>query len=323
MREREKWLKLWRPLSRLLVDRRHAVVLDIVFHVELDTLPDEFVVDELIGKLPFVESYPNHVVCNDIWDVKIRPVGLERAAAHLSQYNVKCPSDQMIELIGGRRDPNRGFTCVYGGRTATMGTGHVFDRFVDSIDFAAGAFWHCDAIRSIEKKARDIRAHLAGAVRQRGQSNGTLSVRLPSGGIDIEYSNSHVFKSAFVNMLRCFRVITKNMMYLLGFIARSDIDPFTPDVIVTFSLTSRPSARKTMRDALPSSIPKWLPLLYAYILKLSAVESDTPTKISSFLGVTHCIASSMGGIPKVNTETSATIRARAELPKLMCRRKSW
>ena len=165
-REREKWLRLWRPLSRLLVNRRYAVVLDIVFHVELATLPDEFVVDELIGKLPFVETYANHLISNDIWDVKIRPVNLERAAEHLSQNYVKCPSDQMIELIGGRRDPNRGFTCVYNGRTATMGTGHVFDRFVDSMDFAAGAFWNCDAVRSIEKKARDIRRHLSGAVRQ-------------------------------------------------------------------------------------------------------------------------------------------------------------
>ena len=57
---------------------------------------------------------------------------------------------------------------MYGGRTATLGTGHVFDRFLDSslLDFAAGAFWHCDAVRSIERKARDIRAHLADAVRQ-------------------------------------------------------------------------------------------------------------------------------------------------------------
>ena len=165
-REREKWLQMWRPLSRLLIDRRYAIVLDIAFHVELNTLPDEFVVDELKGKLPFVEMRPNHVVANDIWDVKVRPVNLERAAAHLSQHYVKCPSDQMIELIGGRRDPNRGFTCVYGGRTATMGTGHVFDRYLDLMDFAAGAFWHCDAIRSIEKKARDIRGHLAAAVRQ-------------------------------------------------------------------------------------------------------------------------------------------------------------
>ena len=81
-------------------------------------------------------------------------------------YSSAVNTDQMVELIGGRRDPNRGFTCVYGGRTATLGTGHVFDRFLDSMDFAAGAFWHCDAVRSIERKARDIRAHLADAVRQ-------------------------------------------------------------------------------------------------------------------------------------------------------------
>ena len=165
-RERAKWLRLWRPLSGWLVDHRHAVVLDIVFHVELETLPEEFMVDELSGKLPLVATYPSHVVSNDVWDVKVSPVDLEQAAAHLSRYYVKCPSDQLAELIGGRRDPNRGFTAVYGGRTASLGTGHVFDRFLDTMEFGAGAFWHCDAVRSIEGKARDIRARLAHAVRQ-------------------------------------------------------------------------------------------------------------------------------------------------------------
>ena len=102
------WLKLWRPLSRWLVDHRQPVILDVVFHVELETLPDEFVVDELSGKLPLIATYPSHVVSNDVWDVKVRPVDFERAAAHLSRYYVKCLSDQMVELIGGRRDPNRG-----------------------------------------------------------------------------------------------------------------------------------------------------------------------------------------------------------------------
>ena len=165
-RERAKWLRLWRPLSGWLVDHRHAVVLDIVFHVELETLPDEFMVAKLSGKLPLVATYPSHVVSNDVWDVKVSPVDLEQAAAHLSRYYVKCPSEQLAELIGGRRDPNRGFTAVYGGRTASLGTGHVFDRFLDTMEFGAGAFWHCDAARSIEGKARDIRARLAYAVRQ-------------------------------------------------------------------------------------------------------------------------------------------------------------
>ena len=65
--------QLWRPLSRWLVDHRQPVILDVVFHVELETLPDEFVVDELCGKLPLIATYPSHVVSNDVWDVKVRP----------------------------------------------------------------------------------------------------------------------------------------------------------------------------------------------------------------------------------------------------------
>ena len=164
--EREKWLRMWLPLSGWLKQNSHAVVLDIVFHVELETLGDDFVVTELAGKLPFIATNPCKIISNDIWNVSVKRVDFERAASHLSQYLVKCPSDQMAELIGGRRDPNRGFTFVCGGNYTSQGTGHPFDRYLDTMTFAAGAFWNCDAPRSIEKKARDIRKQLSEAVNQ-------------------------------------------------------------------------------------------------------------------------------------------------------------
>ena len=164
--EREKWLKLWRPMSQYLFEHQHAVVLDIVFHVELEMLSNTFVLDELSRKLPLIVSYPSHVISNDIWDVHVTQVDLESARKHLNKYYVKCPSDQMTELIAGRRDPNSGFTCIFAAKTASTGSGHVFDRYLDALEFAAGAFWQCDAEPSIERKARDIRRHLSEAVKQ-------------------------------------------------------------------------------------------------------------------------------------------------------------
>ncbi|MBS0261203.1 MAG: hypothetical protein JSS02_04545 [Planctomycetes bacterium] len=42
----------------------------------------------------------------------------------------------------------------------------IINQYVSSIGWAAGAYWHCDAERAREAKARDIRSHLADAVKQ-------------------------------------------------------------------------------------------------------------------------------------------------------------
>ena len=163
--EHEKWLRMWMPLGDFLIGHRLPFVFDFVFHIELDDLPDTFLRDELAGKLPLVFP-PCVVISNDQWEVSVSVVDFEAAELHLRRNLVKYPSDQLNELVAGYRDPNRGFTGIVGGEFVRVGGGLGNNRYLDKMDFAAGAFWHCDAIRSIEKKARDIRGHLAEAVRQ-------------------------------------------------------------------------------------------------------------------------------------------------------------
>ena len=69
-------------------------------------------------------------------------------------------------LIGGRREPNCGFSATILGNFVRIGEGSGNNRFLDELSAATGAFWRCDSLRSIERKARDIRKHLAKAVRQ-------------------------------------------------------------------------------------------------------------------------------------------------------------
>jgi len=163
--ERKKWLRMWRYLSDILVQQSLPYVLDIIFHVELEALPDEFLRDALGGKLQLIQP-PCTVISNEICTVSVRRVDLEAAHSHLKKYCVKYPSDQLNELIGGHRDPNRGFTSVVWGRYVRIGEGRGNNYFLDSLGFAAGAFWHCDAERAIERKARDIRTRLADAIEQ-------------------------------------------------------------------------------------------------------------------------------------------------------------
>lgn len=164
-RERQKWLKMWRHLSDYLVDKQIPAVFEIVFHVELDTLPDDFLVRELAGKLPLLSS-PCLIISNEQWQVSFDVVNFEKAKTHLEKFYVKMPSSQLAELIAGYRDPNRGFAHVVHGETGRFGEGRVNNKYLMTMDFAACAFWHCDAESSIDKKARDIRKRLGEAVKQ-------------------------------------------------------------------------------------------------------------------------------------------------------------
>lgn len=164
-RERSKWLRMWTLARDVLIERRYSVILDVVFHVELESLPDDFLVTELCGKLMFVQP-PCSVISNKTWDVSVTLVDYGAARDHLSKYSVKYPSDQIIELIGGRREPNLGFTSAIEGQLVRMGDGPGNNYFLDKLRFAVGAYWSCDAKRATERKARDIRKHIAEAVRQ-------------------------------------------------------------------------------------------------------------------------------------------------------------
>jgi hypothetical protein len=164
-KERDKWLAMWSPFRDFLAKERIPFVFDIVFHVELHTLPDSYLLNELAGKIRFVHQACK-VVSNEVWDVDVWQVDLPHIHEHLEKYSVRYPSDQLHELIGGHRDPNKGFTAIVKGRVERLGEGRGNNRFLDELEFAAGAFRSCDAPRAIEQKARDIRHHLADAVRQ-------------------------------------------------------------------------------------------------------------------------------------------------------------
>ena len=164
-REREKWLAMWSRFVPHLTRHDISLVFEMTFHEELESLPNDFLVTQLAGKLPFL-SYPCRIVSNETWDVIARAVDYRRAQAHLERYSVRLPSDQMQELLAGYRDPRRGFTCVIGGDVVRIGGTRGNNRFLDSLSFAACSFWCCDAPQAIRHKARDVRRHLARAVDQ-------------------------------------------------------------------------------------------------------------------------------------------------------------
>ncbi|MCY4454589.1 MAG: hypothetical protein OXC01_21880 [Immundisolibacterales bacterium] len=175
-REREKWLAMWSRFAQHLTRHNISLVFEMTFHVELASLPDDYLVAQLAGKLPFL-SFPCHIASNETWDVTARPVDYHRARAHLRRYRVRVPSDQIQELLAGYRDPRRGFTSATAGDVVRIGGASGNNRFLDSLSFAACSFWSCDAPRAVLHKARDVRRHLARAVDQL-PSTGKCAVHL-------------------------------------------------------------------------------------------------------------------------------------------------
>ena len=164
-RERGKWLAMWSPFAQHLARNGHSLVFDVTFHVELETLTDDYVMEHLAGKLRFL-SFPCRIVSNETWDVTAKPVDYRRARAHLQRYRVRFPSDQLQELVAGYRNPRRGFSFAAAGDLVRAGGASGNNRFLDDLSFATCAFWSCDAPQAIRHKARDVRRQLARAVNQ-------------------------------------------------------------------------------------------------------------------------------------------------------------
>lgn len=163
-REREKWAKMWEPLRQHLSDRNLSFVLDIVFHVELETLEDNFVITQIGDKLNFVVT-DCVLISNEYWTVRAGCIDLKKILQHLRKYYVKIPSRQLQELIAGPWARNRSFSMDMRARIKQFGSG-VTGHYLDVLTWASGVHWHCDAEEALESKARDIRGHLSTAVKQ-------------------------------------------------------------------------------------------------------------------------------------------------------------
>jgi len=164
-KEREKWLRIWARFKDSLLKVGYPLIFEITFHVELESLSDDFLNCELASKLRLVIG-SCQLIDNEIWSVRVKLLDFTRITDHLKDNYVKYPSRQLQELVGGKWERGKGFTSLISASLVRVGEGGGCNQFVDEIEWAAGAYWHCDAPRAIEAKARDIRGHLAEAVKQ-------------------------------------------------------------------------------------------------------------------------------------------------------------
>lgn len=145
---------------------RNNIVLDIIFHVELDSLPDSYLKDLLEKKIE--GALPGLIVSNPEVDIKLSYVDIDAIKKHLDNFHVKCPSPMLNTLIDERSVDNKGFTSGVYANYFRVGDGDVNNIYIIDLSNAYGVFWSCDAKEAVWAKARDIKNQINSAIEQFG-----------------------------------------------------------------------------------------------------------------------------------------------------------
>lgn len=154
-RERQKWLAMWEPLSEFLKQSKLPVVLEIMFHAELEGLPVGLLRDLLIPKLRFCLP-EGTIVDNTELTVKMRCVDYEAIANRFKENRIAYGSPAFIFSLFGEFDCKAGYAQV-----VQLAGDSLHFSYADEVLFFAGAKWTCDSPSAAEKKARHVKRHLA------------------------------------------------------------------------------------------------------------------------------------------------------------------
>lgn len=187
-RERDAWLRQWQPAAQWLADNRLSFFLTILIHVELTTLPDNYIFDALRAQYEG-PGKGFRSLNSAALTIDADPTDYPRIAKALSASNTKCQSSAERALITGRYEPDFGLTSIMGGNRVTIGPPSVAGNiYWDSVAYASGAYWRTDAPAAIDAKARDIVKRLAEATAQfSGRRAGIVHLGIEAGeGDDVE-----------------------------------------------------------------------------------------------------------------------------------------
>jgi hypothetical protein len=157
--ERERWYVLARPLVNFIERTLAPVLIDIVFHRELSVMPDDSLATTLVPKLSL--AVPGVIIDSPEMTVTLREVDMGPLQRELQTVNIKANGSRILFLLFGQYSPELGYRTVLG---AHMDEHHPL--FLESVEFAAGITWFCDAPRAIAGRARDVRRRLWDAIEQ-------------------------------------------------------------------------------------------------------------------------------------------------------------
>jgi hypothetical protein len=197
-RETAKRQRMISYISRELLERN--ILLDITFHVELESLPDTFLKDLLEHKLKL--AITGKIVANAQVDINLAFVDIATIKKHLESNCVKYNSPMLNQLIGKKPIDNKGFTCGLYANLFRVGDGEVNNLYVSDLDKAYGVYWRCDAKEALWAKARDIKNQIYTAMQQfKSEDTAVIHVGLETfDGPDVEMTRFEKIKNTLKNI---------------------------------------------------------------------------------------------------------------------------
>ncbi len=164
--EEALWRRHWQEAVPLLRGQGQSVWLDVVAHVRLETLPSGWLSKRIAELLPLTGSETTS--SDENATVRARLIDRKAFESDLKWSSLKLAGSKLRHLLGGDWVPENAITSlsVEGKRKASSATPGYFSTFLDTVNWASGATFSCNAGDAIERKARDVKATIARAVRQ-------------------------------------------------------------------------------------------------------------------------------------------------------------
>ena len=157
LNERDHFTRIWEPASRMMRMNGLHWVLDIVFHLELQRLTDDFLQVRLAG-VGFIPPGGTQV-SDEFATINIRETDLDPLRAALENGPIRIYSPLFVELTLGKFENTRSYKSLMSAKTQDT-------VWLEDVDFLLMAVWHCDDPECDKKKARHILRHLSKANKQ-------------------------------------------------------------------------------------------------------------------------------------------------------------
>ncbi len=164
--EEALWRRHWDEAVPFLRGLGQSIWLDVVAHVKLETLPNDWLPKRIAALLPLTGSLA--ASSDENASVRLRIIDRTALDSDLAWSSVKLAGSKLRHLLGGDWVPENAITSlsVEGERKNAGATPGYFATYLETVNWASGATFSCDADDAIERKARDVKATIARAVRQ-------------------------------------------------------------------------------------------------------------------------------------------------------------
>ena len=166
--ERNEFLKRWDLAREVVLKNKQKLWFKCDIHAEVNLLPENFLKEIFENTLPLTS---NETVIFDGPEATIsaRQIDWNSVKRHFSQNSVKQNSPTLNQVLGGDwAMPSDNVTVLIFAQRSQIAPcdSDILGCYIEDVSWACGISRCVDAEAAIEKKARDVKNLLAGAVKQ-------------------------------------------------------------------------------------------------------------------------------------------------------------